>query len=215
MPSTASRSTRKTKRLWNGLFQRGGSNADREHEEVSALPPARGSVSHFVRTLQDRFIALVRHVAPARRPHILPVALRARPWLLISYTVFLVCLIAIVIGWRGQPAADPADFDLHADNSSFNLQKNSAEEPAKPAVVAPQPTFVQELPPPPPKVETPVVPAREIPPVVQVKTEDPIPDVPPPSQEHKGPADVPPPSAPKLETPPAIVPDTIQLTETV
>jgi hypothetical protein len=214
MPSTASRSTRKTKRLWKALFQRGGLNADREQDELLALPPVRGSVSRFVQTLRDRFIAMARRVAPARRPRILPVALRARPWLLISYTVFLVCLIAIVIGWRGQPAADPADFDLHADNSSFNLEENSAEEPAKPAVVAPQPTFVQELPPP-PKVEGPVIPAREIPPVVQVKTEDPIPDMPPPPQEQKGPADVPPPAAPKLDTPPAIVPDAIQLTEAV
>src|SRR6516162_3640863 len=113
MPSTASRSTRKTKRLWKALFQRGGLNADREQDELLALPPVRGSVSRFVQTLRDRFIAMARRVAPARRPRILPVALRARPWLLISYTVFLVCLIAIVIGWRGQPAADSADFDLH------------------------------------------------------------------------------------------------------
>jgi hypothetical protein len=145
----------------------------------------------------------------------LPARLRAKPWLLVSYTVFLVCLIAIVISWHGQHSADSADFDLHADNSSFNLQRISVEEPANPVVAPPQPTVAQELPPPPPKVETPVIPAREIPPVVQVKTEDPIPDLPPPPQQAKGPADVPPPSAMKLETPPAIVPDTIQLTETV
>jgi hypothetical protein len=143
----------------------------------------------------------------------LPAALGSKPWLLVSYAVFLVCLVAIVIGWHGRPPADSADFDLHDDKSSSNLIDTSAEEPANPAKPLPQPTVVQELPPPPP-AETPVVIPRELGPVVQVKTEDPIP--PPPPPENKGPADLPPPPAMKLEPPPlAPVPESIHVTEAI
>ena len=220
MPSIASRSTRRISTLVRRLLARQGARAptadfqspDREGAgKGSPLPHGRASEKQ--RPLVRAASSLARRVLPARRPHILPRAVRTKPWLLISYTVFLVCLIAIVIGWHGQPAADPADFDLHADNSSFNLQKTSAPEPARPAAPAPEPTVSQELPPP-PKVEPHLIPALEIPPAVQVKTEDSILDLPPP-QEHKAPAKVPPPFTTKLETPPAIVTDAIQLTEVV
>jgi hypothetical protein len=216
MPSIASRSTKKIERLWKSLTGKRDSDPSRDREESAAIPRGHGPITRHLHKLKNRAAHLGRRILPQRRKNMLPPALRAKPWLLISCTVFLVCLVAIVIGRQSPPPDDSADFDLRDADSSSNLVRTSAEQSAHPAEPPPQHTVALELPPPPaPQAEAPIVVQRELPPVVQVKTEDVIPPLPPPP-ENKGPADLPPPAPMKLEPPaPAAIPEAIHLNETV